>query len=741
MKKLNKYLMLFVAAFALVGCVDDVTETPSMEAQTGDEVQFGLTLPSSRLVYDQENPVKENGKITAFPLYWTNKDKVFIFSSDCLDGRRGAEYEVGVDNDNAQNYATSLTKTGAFGVQWGEDETATFYSLFPSGQYGLSDGNSLVKDIWVNYKQNILVNGSVIKSDMEDCLLYARTENVAKGTTVNLNYEPITTTFMVKLQVDGASQDSFTITSIDIIAPEGTNIAGKFDINVNNGSFADWAGEDQSNIVNANIKSATTGGFHTIAPGEAVEFPMFLAPVPNLNTAGWKIQVQTQMHGTFTKTLSAQDITPGQVHMISLPKLSVDKQITEEEWDVSTWMKNIPGNVYLSEISIPGSWNSLNQDSQGDTEGYTTISTQYKKGVRAFHLDTRWKRTGSSNNYKYELGIAIGGSGNTTNGDNKYMTDGATFEDALTEIIGNISDDEYMVVVCTFAQNSAQYNGATGWVNAISEICDKYNTSIYDAKKLTQNTVVGDVRGKVIVIVNMEGAFTEVPSDTQCLFINYPMTMTRNLFPSTLSDVLKGPIYKGVSKSTSFAESGVTMYRSHSQICFGEESYSYSRPSDSARDNVDGRGFMPTNGERKTVANNILNWSKSNYNKEGEYLHNNWIYLGLGGYYFTRWVLYITSGFDNDENSYDDVASYYNTWINGKVTEMGTTPSGQTAIIPYYPVGIVLMNYVNNYSSTLKNILLLNNKYQLRYDSTKPDNYKATVETEDDTEDDEEEGA
>ena len=44
--------------------------------------------------------------------------------------------------------------------------------------------------------------------------------------------------------------------------------------------------------------------------------------------------------------------------------------------------------------------------------------------------------------------------------------------------------------------------------------------------------------------------------------------------------------------------------------------------------------------------------------------------------------------------------------------------------VHYYPVGIVLMNYVVDYTDEIKNILLLNNKYQLQYDSSKPIDYK-----------------
>ena len=728
MKKLNKYLMLFVAAFALVGCVDDVTETPSMEAQTGDEVQFGLTLPSSRLVYDQENPVKENGIITAFPLYWTNKDKVFIFSPDCLDGRRGAEYEVGVDNDNAQNYATSLTKTGAFGVQWGEDETATFYSLFPSGKYGLSDDGSLAKGIWVNYTQTIDVNGGNIKSDMEDCLLYARTENVAKGTTVNLNYKPITTTFMVKLQVADNSTKPFTITSISIVA-DGTDIAGKFDINVNNGSFADFA-DNSSNTVTANIVNKATGGYHTLAANEAVEFPMFLAPVDGLNTDGWKIIVNTLVEGvtkTFTKTLTAQDITPGQVHMISLPKLSV-KAEEIKEWDPATWMVNIPRNVYLSEVSIPGSWNSINNDFQkmGDSDKLT-IDNQYKIGVRAFHLDTRWKASYSWTVFQkvIGLGVADGGSnGNSvssviTSGD-KYMRgdDTPLVEDIIDQLVGYIktTPQEYMVLVCTFAQESIQHNGANGWINAISEICnnDAYKDYILPASAVTPDTLVGDAIGKIVVLIGASEEITSTtsPSSTlaensDCFFSYLPMELKSKMFVATETQPIDNEDQLWYTTTTT-NDTGITLYNSHAQL---------TSSTGNAITNHN-RGYVPSVTERDAVLNKILGYSLANTKAGDNRQHNKWLYLGLGGGYVSDGGnTGITSG------SYKTIATKYNTWIDGKVKEMGTTPAGATEVVPYYPVGIVMMNHVESHASTVKDILLMNQKYRMQYDASKPTDY------------------
>ena len=60
---------------------------------------------------------------------------------------------------------------------------------------------------------------------------------------------------------------------------------------------------------------------------------------------------------------------------------------------------------------------------------------------------------------------------------------------------------------------------------------------------------------------------------------------------------------------------------------------------------------------------------------------------------------------------------------------MGTTPEGQSVKVPYYPVGIVLMNFVNDYASTVKNILMLNNKYRLQYDPNKPSDYNPNAKT------------
>ena len=158
------------------------------------------------------------------------------------------------------------------------------------------------------------------------------------------------------------------------------------------------------------------------------------------------------------------------------------------------------------------------------------------------------------------------------------------------------------------------------------------------------------------------------------------------------------------------------MYHTHSQLTKNQDG-AYT----GSGQNGD-RGYVPSKGQRMTEINNILNWSKDNYSNPESYGHDKWIYLGLGGYYgsYSSGFIGFGSGWKEDTNAHSTIASDFNTHINTVVTAMDAEGAH------YYPVGIVLMNNVNGdtYKNTIKNILLLNNKYRLQYDNSKPVDYK-----------------
>lgn len=236
-----------------------------------------------------------------------------------------------------------------------------------------------------------------------------------------------------------------------------------------------------------------------------------------------------------------------------------------------------------------------------------------------------------------------------------------------------------MVVICTFAQGSYDYNRDNGgWEQRISEICAN-NGAVIDARDLDQNTVVKDVLGKVIVIVNTENSVSI--ANSKCLFMNMGMTLDQAEFTNYL-------YYERSLTEGNNVPSGIEVYGTHAQLST-DRNQGY---------NSSSRGYVPSLTERIEKGQNILNWSQTNYNDLDNYAHNAWIYMGLGGYFEDR---------DESETS-GTVAQSLNNWINGKITEMDANG--------FYPVGIVLMNKVTDYSNVAKNILLLNTKYRQAYD-------------------------
>lgn len=690
--KATKYFMIPLLALLASGCQDE--ERSTVQPANGEEVKFDATLGqnTTRTIYGPESD-------NAFPIYWVNGDEVIVSSPECANsnGVGTANYKVTVDTET-QNYATSLDKTGEIGVRWGENETADFYSVYPASGAELGDDYSTVT-LNMPLRQDCDIveeNGKkVVRPNMDACFMYAKTPDVKSGETVNLKYIPLSTAIRFKLQ--GPSEgDAVTVNSITLTAPAGVTISGEFNVNL---ASADTDGSQMPtatavrgfNTVYITAAAETGSGYLTLGRNESIEMNAFLlltgeTPISN----DWSIQIATS-NGTFTKKLGGlsggnMTLVPGKIHRLpDLPTLDGNA-----EWDPSDWMVNIPRNVYLSEISIPGSWNSLNSDNQGEKP---SITAQYNAGIRAFHIDTRWRAEyvwdWLDPGYKVkDLGVADGGT-NTDLFGSKVMTNSTTFEATLSEITKpfqdpNKEDDEFMVVICTFAQGSYDYNRENGgWEKQISEICAK-NDYVIDAKKLNQNSVVKDVLGKVIVIVNTENSVS-IP-DSKCLFMNMGMTLDQAEFTNN-SYYQRSLTYgnKGLS--------GINVYGTHAQL---------TATGNQGEDGGD-RGYAPTISQRRDKCENILAWSQTNYDDLNNYAHNAWLYLGLGGYQMRGFII--------KEEDHETVAKTLNGWINGKITEMDTNG--------YYPVGIVLMNNATNpeYSSNVaKNILLLNTKYRQAYD-------------------------
>lgn len=706
--------LLGLSLLALVACnQENMPERPT--PTPGAEVKFGASLNKTdvtRTIYGDENS-------NAFPIYWVKDDKVLVTSPQCLNGRNTAQYKVSVPPDKQQNYANSLDKTGEAGVQWGQKDFADFYSVYPADNASVQ--GTTFSLTMPNVQYDILDNeDNKVYADMNACFMSAVSKGVTNGSEVNLTYTPLSTAIRFTLRGPSSGDphvqtDSEVIISKVVLKADQTQIiAGDFTVDMSTETVT--PGEKRYNEITLYTHYAETGGYLTLGLNDAVELNAFVIPYKDLVVnEKWKLEVTTAEGKVYTTSLKGTGtgdgtLKPGMIHRFKgqLPSLPVPKK----DWDPSNWMVNVPRNVYLSEISIPGSWNSLNKEFQyaanrsseldvNSVEAQkAAIADQYKAGVRAFHIDTRWK--GKYEAFKgyvmTDLSVANGADANTivlTGA--KYMPkDNISFATVLKCITDHVKSNEYMMVFCTFAQNSYEETEG-GWMKAISDACA--DDRIIDARTISSNTVVGDVLGKVIVIVNCAKdprKIDNLPKGSKCLFTYTPLELDENRYKTQ-------PWCTGAIVNC--ADASLNMYSAQAQIM--------ASPMDAAKGyTVSGRGYAPAWAERKQKTENILKWSLDNFQKKN-YAHCDWLYNGLGGYL-------CTSGGKEVKDSQKEVAKELNRWIDSKMKLMAAKPTGEQT--PYYPVGLVLMNYVTDATygvPVVKGILSHNNKFRKAYDPNK----------------------
>ena len=327
----------------------------------------------------------------------------------------------------------------------------------------------------------------------------------------------------------------------------------------------------------------------------------------------------------------------------------------------------------------------------------------------------------------------------------KVMYQGVTFASALNSIISNIKDDEYMVVLVTFAQNSYVRNvdftddggieDKKTWMQGVQDAIqgliqtegEDYAKKIFDGSQLSASTTVGDVLGKVIVIVNCEAlpSTLTLPTNSKCVYTYMPMLRSAENFPTTGYNM--DAIYKPNGQT-----SGIQFYNTQAQVT-SNNSVGFDTKTGNGLSplgvwfDTDNRGYAPTISQRTKVGDNILTWSKGNLDRTN-YSHSDWMFHGLGGYLIeAKKVLGLYTYYENPTNSYTSLTNQLNGWLDGKLTEMQNNKE-------YYPVGINLLNFVEtkrttsptfDSPATIKNIVFLNNKFHKAFDPKKeawPDN-------------------
>lgn len=720
--------ILFTAGVAilLAACAKEKTD---IQMTPGEEVQFAAKLnsTSTKTIYGDET---ESG----FKVNWVNKDKVLVYGTNCSSGRDLAEYQVSVESA-IQNFATSLDKTGDCGIQWGDEASSDFYSVYPSSNDGHdftitpnSDGDGVKVGAYIRTEQNCVFHkvtnesstgyaGDAYSADaanpsMPDAVMYACTTNVRNGATVNLRYKPYST--VLKFRFKGYTSDidlsdpTVYVSRLTLTAPAGVKIAGSFDLDVkNDGTAVATPSSTASNQIVVNTLM-NGGAYVPIKKGEYLEVCVFVIPQANLslNDEGWSVKMEST-GGNFTYNIKPTantnpnwNLTAGMIHKLNIPAIKVTEKVN---FDPKDWISEIPRNVYISELSLPGAWYATNEEYQATID----LNEQFKYGVRAFNIDCRLTFE-SSNRTNTEgrgnLRLVCAGSDHVT--PSEYDNGDLVLDKlkSLGELAKN-NPDEYIVVVLTIAEKPMTRKrlfttykfGNVDPSQVLPAIATMLSDSSLDdflyRTPISSSTTVKDVLGKVIVKVNANTGY-----DKFSKYSSVPGTLISEASMASDSDYISGDIIAGRFSSMQTSDiywgkntqTDLKFYYHQAQITYADYLLS-----------------SPTYSDRKAAIDDIIKQSQNIYNNNN---HNGWFQLGIGGR---------TNNNDNTLEVANVLNPYVLNIVNDKLnSENDLTPS---------PVGIVLMNYCTgtadqgNGLELCKAILAMNSKFRLNRDTSKPE--------------------
>lgn len=553
MKKIY-YLGIALAA-CLSSCSDDSLDngkTVVNPVQTGDEIIFGSSLSDntdmeSRTVYGDRTT-------TGVPVYWSSDEKkpdtIAIY---CMQSSQPADHLVKYivkPSKSNQAVAASVDKLdpNAAGLQWGDRSTPhRFYAFYPAGAVKGTDDEDATGQITANIPVTQQVqewrtveagaSGALEGKktyfglpNMDYAYMYAYNEVTPKdmeGSTVNLKFHNLVT--VLDITVQGPQSGTATITNINVDAVEGSQpiLTGDFKCNIRAaktdgtvvctplGSFNEERGR-----ISIPCYDKKTGHFIKLGPDELLNVKAYIIPQNDNTVKKRTLRVTLSMlnGAPCRKTLNTADVTPHKINRVILPKLEVG--------GTNYWMSSLDRDIYVSELSLPGSKFAYATPDYGVTVRNfqdATITQQFTSGVRAFIVQTagyaEYTRSGwvtvytHNNSGKDDLYVTV--NGNILQKDGKNVT----IEDVLDELKACIdeakkakgeSNNEYVVVQLTFEgnpcnSNYGNFNSERIWIEALqaklNSLISENSYNLY-TDEITANTTIRDLREHIVLKVN-----------------------------------------------------------------------------------------------------------------------------------------------------------------------------------------------------------------------------------------------
>jgi len=373
------------------GCSDNNglgTARPS----SGTAIHFALDANgASRTVYDEDD---------IYQINWTDGDKIRICCEEAEDIKR-ADYEVIAPLDEQHKHKSTL-KYNENGLKWGSDNgTHHFYAVYPADGSRVNVSNGIAT-FTHNRNQLCTVTGPVdanghyaTQPDMQNAYMAA---HLATGPVneVFLTFRPVMTTLNITVRGrEATNTGNITITGISIInnnvpSPNATN--GKFQYDIANGQMAYSKNDAATPGTETTFVRIKNGDDYSLdlAPGQSVTFTVFLPPLPV--DAAHQLDVRVHATGETTQQVTIggnKDVGGNTVEYAASSKGNLTLPYFPTEKNGNNWITPLDDNIYVSQLSIPGTHDAGTGDGTFFRLGKTqelTLDQQFELGIRAFDL-------------------------------------------------------------------------------------------------------------------------------------------------------------------------------------------------------------------------------------------------------------------------------------------------------------------------------------------------------------------
>lgn len=297
-------------------------------------------------------------------MYWSNGDRLVLYCPQAA----GAHTEYFTLKEVPENTSSHQIVTSA--MSWSGADAHDFYASHPVTKIS----EDLTADLYMPSIQT--VSGSDDPDMSLVKMLAAATGISGMPESVDLKFQPAFSALDIRFSVT----EDITISRISVSSSDGTPVAGDYKAEFDG---SEWKYRQSSNQTgNSSVMALQIAGSEgiSLSAGDEARFLAFLLP---LQYDGLNVDLLTADGKVFNHKV--EGLAPAQTRTLDLSVLPPSSS-WETVYDV--WMKYIPDNVYVSDLSIPGTHDAATYTLDFDMVKCQSrdFAAQLAGGVRLFDL-------------------------------------------------------------------------------------------------------------------------------------------------------------------------------------------------------------------------------------------------------------------------------------------------------------------------------------------------------------------